>query len=302
MEAARALAVLGGEAELFEAAPELGGQFRFARLVPGKEDYGETIRFFEAELERLGVGVRLGHEVGEDDLERFADLDGVVLATGVVPRRVDLPGADAANVIDYAEAFEGATAGAQRVAIVGAGGIGVDLAHLLSHRGVPAPDAAHFLREFDLAPPAEGRLLHARAGKSRSSVEGGRTVPAITLMRREGRIGAGIGPTTRWVWLDALKRAGVQTRTDLAYRAIVAGGVEIQPEGGEPELIAADRVVIAAGQESRDGLRTPLERAGVPLRVVGGAASASGLNAVGAFAEGLRAAHELARARPGDRD
>jgi 2,4-dienoyl-CoA reductase (NADPH2) len=297
LEAARALASLGCEVELFEAAPELGGQFRFARMVPGKEDYGETIRYFEAELERLGVEVRLDHEVGEEDLERLGELDGVVLATGVLPRQVDLPGADAENVIDYAEAFEGAAAGAERVAIVGAGGIGVDLAHLLSHRGGPTPDPERFLNEFNLNPPTEARIFHPPVGKIPHSAPGeDRGAAAVVLMRREGRIGAGIGPTTRWVWLDALKRAGVQTRTGLSYRAIVEGGIEILPEDGEPELIAADRIVIAAGQESRDALRPPLERAGVPLRVVGGAASASGLNAVRAFAEGLGAAHELAEA------
>jgi 2,4-dienoyl-CoA reductase (NADPH2) len=293
LEAARALASFGAEVELFEAAAELGGQFRFARLVPGKEDYGETIRYFEAELERLGVRVRLGHRVGEDELKRLADLDGVVLATGVRPRRVDLPGADGENVVDYAEAFEGAAAGAQRVAIVGAGGIGVDLAHLLSHRG--APDPARFLSEFKITPPnrppnAESHLDPTMVGSTHESA------PAVVLMRREGRIGAGIGPTTRWVWLDALKRAGVETRTGLSYRAIVADGIEVLPAEGEAELIAADRVVIAAGQEPRDSLRAPLEGTGVALRVVGGAASASGLNAVKAFAEGLRAAHELADA------
>jgi 2,4-dienoyl-CoA reductase (NADPH2) len=309
MEAARALASLGCEVELLEAAPELGGQFRFARLVPGKEDYGATIRYFEAELERLDVRVRLGHEVGEAEVERLAGLDGVVLATGVVPRRVELPGAEGENVVDYAAAFEGALAGARRVAILGAGGIGVDLAHLLSHRGAPGPDAERFLAEFGIVPPGEGAAAElgvdrtavaqargpARAGAA-AAREGATSAPEVVLMRREGRIGSGIGPTTRWVWLDALRRAGVETRTDLSYRAIVAGGIEIVPAGGEPELIAAERIAIAAGQERNDALREPLQRAGARLRVVGGAACAGGLNAVKAFADGLRAAHELAGA------
>jgi 2,4-dienoyl-CoA reductase (NADPH2) len=113
-------------------------------------------------------------------------------------------------------------------------------------------------------------------------------------MRRSGRIGSGIGRTTRWVWLDALKHAGVQTRTGLSYRQITPHGIEIELEDGGFELIAADRVVIAAGQERRDELRPLLERLEVPHRVVGGAEDPSELNAVRAFGDGLRAAYELA--------
>ena len=116
-------------------------------------------------------------------------------------------------------------------------------------------------------------------------------------MRRSGRIGSGIGRTTRWVWLDALKHAGVETRTGLSYRRITPEGVEIELEDGSVETIAADRVVIAAGQERRDELRPLLERLEVPHRVVGGAENPSELNAVRAFGDGLRAAYELAAER-----
>jgi 2,4-dienoyl-CoA reductase (NADPH2) len=112
-------------------------------------------------------------------------------------------------------------------------------------------------------------------------------------MRRTGRVGTGIGRTTRWVWLDALKRAGVETRTGLSYRRIGPEGVEIETEDGAHELVAAERVVIAAGQERNDALVPLVERVGVPYRVVGGAADAAELNAVRAFADGLRAAYEL---------
>ena len=287
LEAARALAASGAAVELFEAEAELGGQFRLARLVPGKEDYGGTIAYFEAELRALGVRVHLGRRLGADDEALLAGFDGIVLASGVVPRRVELPGADGPNVCDYAAAFAGAVAGAERVAIVGAGGIGVDLAHWLTGRE-EAAGSAEFLAEFGLEPPKAPLLGHA---EQRRHV---RDAPAVTLMRRHGRAGAGIGPTTRWVWLDALRRAGVRVLTGLEYRGIVAGGVEIAPEEGEPELVEADAVVIAAGQERNDGLRPLLERLDVPFRVVGGAADAAELNAVRAFAEGLAVARELA--------
>lgn len=309
LEAARALAEMGGEVELLEAGPELGGQFRLARLVPGKEDYGETIAYFEAELERLGVRVRLGRAVGEADAGMLAGVDGVVLASGVVPRRVGLPGASALGeerraeaagagargaelpaVVDYPAAFGGAVAGARSVAIVGAGGIGVDLAHWLTAGGDDT-SAADFLAEHDLEPPVAGYGRIARTTRHAP----GAGAPAVTLMRRGGRIGEGIGPTTRWVWLAALRRAGVRTMTGVEYRAIVPGGIEVVAEGGEPELVEADAVVVAAGQERNDGLRPLLERAGVPFRVVGGAHDAAELNAVRAFADGLAAARELVR-------
>jgi 2,4-dienoyl-CoA reductase (NADPH2) len=287
LEAARVLATLGGEVHLYEVREELGGQFRWARMVPGKEDYGATISYFESELGRLGVHLHLGHELGEDDAEVLADCAGVVLATGVHPRAVDIPGSELPHVVDYASAFEDGLGDARSVAIVGGGGIGVDLAHLLTHDS----SAADFYERFRLAPPSVVRNL-ARAEVSNHGSPESR--PRVTMMRREGRIGAGIGRTTRWVWLDALKHAGVETRTGLAYRRITSEGVEIAMEDGTVETIAAERVVIAAGQERRDELRPLLERLGVPYRVVGGAENPSELNAVRAFGDGLRAAYALA--------
>jgi 2,4-dienoyl-CoA reductase (NADPH2) len=288
LEAARALATLGGEVHLYEAREELGGQFRWARLVPGKEDYGATISYFESELLRLGVHLHLGYEVGEDDADVLADCAGVVLATGVHPRTVDIPGSTLPHVVDYATAFESGLGEARSVAIVGAGGIGVDLAHLLTHQ---PSDTVDFYARYRLEPPAvesysriERVSLH-----SKGLTDGAR----VTLMRRSGRVGSGIGVTTRWVWLDALKHAGVETRTGLRYRQITRDGVEIALEDGTVETIAAERVVIAAGQERRDELRPLLERLKIPHRVVGGAENPSELNAVRAFGDGLRAAYEL---------
>jgi 2,4-dienoyl-CoA reductase (NADPH2) len=288
LEAARALAALGGEVHLYEAREELGGQFRWARLVPGKEDYGATISYFESELQRLGVHVHLGRELGMDDADLIADCAGVVLATGVHPRAVDIPGSTLPHVVDYATAFESGLGDAESVAIIGGGGIGVDLAHLLTH----APsDVGDFYERFHLQPPVE---TYSRIERGSLHSKGLSNGARVTVMRRSGRIGSGIGRTTRWVWLDALKQAGVETRTGLSYRRITLEGVEIELEDGSVETIAAERVVIAAGQERRDELRPLLERLEVPHRVVGGAENPSELNAVRAFGDGLRAAYELA--------
>ncbi|HTR75838.1 MAG TPA: FAD-dependent oxidoreductase [Solirubrobacterales bacterium] len=286
MEAARALATLGGEVHLYEAREELGGQFRWARMVPGKEDYGATISYFESELSRLGVHLHLGREVGEDDADVLADCVGVVLATGVHPRAVDIPGSDLPHVVDYATAFEPGLGEASSVAIIGAGGIGVDLAHLLTH-----DPSESFYAHYQLKPLVEPKW---RIEPPSLHSKGLSDEPGVTLMRRSGRVGSGIGMTTRWVWLDALKQAGVEVRTGLSYRQITPDGVEIALEDGTVETIAAERVVIAAGQERRDELRPLLERLGVPHRVVGGAENPSELNAVRAFGDGLRAAYALA--------
>jgi 2,4-dienoyl-CoA reductase (NADPH2) len=250
---------------LLEAESELGGQFRLARLVPGKEQFGATIAYFTRELERLGVDVRLNHQATADVLQ---GADAVVLATGVRPRTAGIEGEHLA--IDYQEAF--ATDPEGRVAILGAGGIGVDLAHRLSH-----------------TPRFDDAVAEFRAAWGIDATPAGASAP-VTVMRRSGRIGSGMGRTTRWVSVAALKRAGVDARTDVTYARIEPSGVRL----GDDELIEADTVVIAAGQEPNAGLRPAVEALGVPYRVVGGARDADRLDAVRAFSEGLEAAYALA--------
>jgi 2,4-dienoyl-CoA reductase (NADPH2) len=279
MESARAFAALGHHVELFEAENELGGQFRMARRIPGKADFNETIRYFTNELSRLGVLVRLNTRcTGASALRAF---DGIVLATGVLPRRADVSGADLPNVVTYAQLLLGEVEAGQRVAIVGAGGIGVDVAHYLSRGEANVDETTRFLYEQGLAAPSDGALL----------VTGRKDV---ALMRRGRTIGEQIGKTTRWAILAALRAAGVTTFANVAYDGIVPGGVRIRDAEGVARFVEADTVVIAAGQERNDALAAPIADLGVPYRVVGGAKDAAELNAVRAFEEGLRAAHELA--------
>jgi 2,4-dienoyl-CoA reductase (NADPH2) len=278
MESARALAALGHRVELFEADSELGGQFRMARRIPGKRDFGETIRYFSNELQRLGVQLRLNYRVSE--VRSFGEFDLVILASGVVPRRVALAGSDLPHVVSYADLLLRDLPVGERVAIVGAGGIGVDVAHYLSFGESNLDEGTRFLYEQGLAAPADGALLVV--GRKQ-----------VALMRRGSTIGERIGKTTRWTVLRALRSAGVQTFTNVTYDAIVPEGVRIRNADGTPRLIEADTVVMAAGQEANDALLPAIRSLGVPYRVIGGAKDARELNAVRAFDEGLRAAHEL---------
>jgi 2,4-dienoyl-CoA reductase (NADPH2) len=280
MECARAFAALGHRVELFEAHDELGGQFRMARRIPGKRDFGETIRYFSNELARLRVLVRLNCTLS--DAGALRGFDGIVLATGVVPRSANVPGSDMPHVVSYADLLLRDRAVGESVAIVGAGGIGVDVAHYLSFGEANVDESTRFLYEQGLAAPTDGALI----------VVGRREV---ALMRRGATIGDRIGKTTRWAVLRALRAAGVESFANVTYEAIVPNGIRVRTADRAVRTIEADTIVIAAGQERNDALLDPIRALGVPFRVIGGAKDASELNAVRAFDEGLRAAHELAR-------
>jgi 2,4-dienoyl-CoA reductase (NADPH2) len=288
LEAARTLAALGHRVEVFEAAAEPGGQFRMAAQVPGKSDFGETVRQRVRELAAAGVPLHLGHRIGHRDIPALRGFDGVVLASGVLPTRPALPGLALPHVIDYAQAFADPDALGPRVAVIGGGGIAVDLAHLLT-----ADSAAKSTPEEFLAAHAvtDGTPGAARRQPSAGSPERGPR--EVTLMRRSGRIGAGIGPSTRWVVLSELRGAGVRTLVGVAYEEITRDGVVITDAEGENRLVPADHVVLAAGQEPERDVRGTLRRAGVPFEAAGGVTGTERLNAVRATAEGLRAAHRI---------
>ena len=217
-----------------------------------------------------------------EDAASLRDFDGVVLATGVFPRPVTLAGRDLPHVVSYADVLLNGRAVGERVAIVGAGGIGVDVAHYLSFGEANVDESTRFLYEQGLAAPANGAIFISARKQ-------------VALLRRGGTIGAGIGKTTRWAVMRALRAAGVETLPNIAYERIVPGGIEVRTADGDVLRVEADTVVIAAGQDRNDVLLEPLRALGVPFRVVGGAKDASELNAVRAFEDGLRAAHELAR-------
>ncbi len=275
----------GHSVVLFEASAAIGGQFRLAMQIPGKEEFTETLRYFDHQLRTLGVDVRLDTRA---DLATLREgFDHVVLATGVVPRAVRFPGADDPRVVSYAAVLRREVEVGPRVALLGAGGIGVDVAEFLGHPH-PAGDVNAAFRDFwgiDATSEARGGLRAA--------------VPAtpartITLCQRsEGRPGARLGATTAWIRRETLKKLGVEVLSGVQYDRFDDAGLHLTISGA-PRLVPVDHVVVCAGQEPERSLAGPLAEAGVAVHVVGGAEEAGELDAKRAIAQGTRLAMALA--------
>ena len=259
----------GHDVTLYEAGDEIGGQFRLARRIPGKEEFDETLRYFRSRIAETGVSLHLGTRADEAMLAGF---DDVVLATGVTPRTPDIEGVDHPSVMTYEELLSGAREPGRRVAIIGAGGVGVDVAVHLVERG----HKSH---------------LDADAFRATWGIDGEAAPPApsheVTLLQRgDKRMGAGPGKTTGWVHRLVLLRSKVDMIAGVTYRRIDDDGLHISV-GGEDRTIACDSVVLCAGQEPVDGL------AAVAPHVIGGAKLARELDAQRAIEEGVRLAASL---------
>jgi 2,4-dienoyl-CoA reductase (NADPH2) len=276
----------GHAVTLFEGAAEIGGQFVMASRVPGKEEFRETLRYFRRRLEVTGVTVRLGERVTAAALAA-GGFDEVVLATGVVPRDPGIPGQDHPKVLSYVDVLlRGAPVG-PRVAVVGAGGIGFDVAEFLVHSPPPAGEAlARWLAEWGVADPSLAR--------------GGVVAPAPSpparqvwlLQRKASRPGAGLGKTTGWIHRSALKLKQVEMLASVNYEQVDDEGLTISfgTERARRRLLPVDQVVLCTGQESQRELEAPLRAAGVALHVIGGAALAAELDARRAIEQGARLA------------
>ena len=278
-----AAASRGHAVVLFERRAELGGQFNYARKIPGKEEFNETLRYFRVMLKKHAVDVRLNTDA---TAEALADFDEIVMATGVVPRELTLPGANHPSVLSYADAIEQPERVGKRVAVIGAGGIGFDVSELLSHEGHPAMEVAAWCDEWgvDLAVGERGGLKAPQPPRSPRSI--------VMLQRKSSKPGKNLGKTTGWVHRASLKQRGVETLTGCEYVRIDDAGLHIRRDGQE-QVIEVDTIVVCAGQESVRDLMTPLQQVGGRVHVIGGAAEAAELDAKRAIDQGTRLAASL---------
>jgi 2,4-dienoyl-CoA reductase (NADPH2) len=283
----------GHDVTLFDAAAEIGGQFNLARRIPGKEEFAETLRYFRTRLEQLGARVELNRRVGAEDLSAF---DDVILATGIVPRIPAIPGIDHSKVASYVEIVEGRKRAGKRVAIVGAGGIGFDVAELLTEDH-PADGHASDGRRDDPAIAAfcaewgiDAELAHR--GGVKTAHENPPPRQLWLLQRKTEKVGAGLAKTTGWIRRTLLKRRGVAMLAGVEYDRIDDAGLHIRIDG-TPQLLEVDTVVICAGQEPRRELVASLEAAGIKPQLIGGADVALELDAKRAIDQGTRVALAL---------
>ena len=283
LAAATVAAERGHRVTLFDSAAEIGGQFNLAKRIPGKEEFHETLRYFRRKIELTGVDLQLNRRVGADDLR---DFDEVVLASGIVPRKVAL--GPHAKVVSYLDVLSGRVTVGASAAIVGAGGIGFDVAEFLVHEGVsPTLDVDRWMAEWGV-----DRNFDTRSGLLPPHPE----PPARQLwllQRSPGKPGAKLGKTTGWIHRATLKNKRVQMLGGVEYLGVDDAGLRVRVDGGAEQLLPVDHVVICAGQEPLRELDAALQALGKAPHVIGGADVAAELDAKRAIAQGSRLAAAL---------
>lgn len=270
---------------LFEGAGEIGGQFNIARQIPGKEEFNETIRYYNRQIELTHVRLKLNHHVTGDMLDQ-GDFDGVVVATGIIPRRPGIDGIDHPKVLTYIDVMTGADVG-KTIAVIGAGGIGFDICEVLIHQGPSTgQDISGFMAEWgiDMSLKARGGV----EGVTPKVAPSPRTV--YLLQRKAEKVGGTLGKTTGWIHRMELTRKGVKMVAGCDYQRIDDQGLHLLI-AGKPTLLTVDNVIICAGQESNRKLAD--EITSLPVHIIGGAHKASELDAKRAIDQGTRLAAEF---------
>lgn len=285
----------GHKVTLFEARSEIGGQFNYASKIPGKEEFRETIRYYLKQIEVHKVQLLLDTRVQADQLNRQG-FDDVVVATGVEPRIPEIPGINHPKVVTYQQMLNGEVTPAQRVAVIGAGGIGYDICEFLTHEGVsPSLDKTLWMKEWgvDASNQQRGGLVEQQFEPSKRQV--------YLLQRKTSRFGKSLNKTTGWVHREVVKAKGVETIGGVSYDKIDDSGLHITVNCGdknnpqqEQQVLAVDQVVLCSGQTSVNSLHQKLQA--VPtsfnLHLIGGAELAAELDAKRA----IKQASELAAA------
>ncbi len=283
-------AMRGHRVSLFDQSDEIGGQFNMAKKIPGKEEFSASLDYYRGELDRVEVDLQLNTRISAEDL---AGYDEVILATGVYPRQLDLPGIDNRKVVSYIDVLTSKVKIGDSVAIIGAGGIGFDVAEYLSHPedhglAVSADQIDAFATEWgiDLGLNARGGVAGVKAQPPESPRE------IWMLQRKAGKPGKTLGKTTGWIHRLSLRHRGVHMLGNVTYESIDDQGLHISIKG-EKQLLEVDHVVVCAGQVSNLDLFKSLEGRGLSLHVIGGAKKAAELDAKYAIREGSELAARL---------
>jgi|TARA_B110000858_G_scaffold49111_1_gene56604 2,4-dienoyl-CoA reductase (NADPH2) len=274
----------GHKVTLYDAASEIGGQFNIAKRIPGKEEFSETLRYFEVRLKELNVEVKLDTSLTTQALNQM-QVDELVLATGVSPRQLALPGHNHAKVLNYLEVIKGVNVG-PKVAIIGAGGIGFDVAEFLTHgTHEPSTNVTQFMSQWgiDMTMQARGGVAEIPQNIEASPRE------IYLLQRKTSKVGAGLGKTTGWVHRTGLQQKKVNMLAGCEYQAIDDQGLHLTV-GGEAQVLDVDHIIVCAGQDPNQSLSQGLER---PYHLIGGAQKASQLDAKRAIRQGTLLAIEL---------
>jgi 2,4-dienoyl-CoA reductase (NADPH2) len=285
LSAAVTAAERGHDVTLFEAAPAVGGQFRLAMQVPGKEEFAETLRYYTRRMQVLGVDLRLSTRASAASLAGF---DEVIVATGVVPRIPALQGISHPKVASYSEVLNGSVKVGQRVAVVGAGGIGVDVSHFLTHE--ESEDLDDWFAHWGVGDPA----LHPGGLTEKKPRTPAREV--YLLQRKASRIGKELGKTSGWAHRAVLEDSGITLLPGVTYDRVADSGLHILVgEPAEPRVLDVDHVVICAGQESVRDLYAELvaDPAAPVVHLIGGADVAAELDAKRAIRQGTEVAAAL---------
>lgn len=275
----------GHQVDLYDKAAEIGGQFNYAKQIPGKEEFYETLRYFKHRIEDTGVNLKLGKEQTCEGLlaEKY---DDVVLATGVSPRQVDIPGVDLPHVLGYLDVLRDHKTVGKKVAVIGAGGIGFDVSEYLTTDKSLTLDEKEWSERWGI-----DKDYSNRGGlKPQQPEPSPRQV--WLLQRKESKVGKGLGKTSGWVHRNELKSKSVNMWNGVTYHRIVPEGIEIERDG-EKQLLEVDNIVICAGQVSQRELHDALEAAGQSVHLIGGADVAAELDAKRAIRQGTELAARL---------